>query len=59
MSFLCSRIAPVVHRTIYDYQEYPVAVRPFLPEIRAFSEYNHYKILHPILQYVDISHRLH
>ncbi|KAH9934538.1 Clavaminate synthase-like protein [Epithele typhae] len=39
-----------MHRAIDDRQEYPKALLPLLPEIRAFCEHNHYKILHPILQ---------
>ncbi|RPD60588.1 Clavaminate synthase-like protein [Lentinus tigrinus ALCF2SS1-7] len=39
-----------MHHGIYDRQEYPKALRPFLPEIRAWSEHNHYNILHPILR---------
>ena len=45
----------LVHRGIYERQIYPKAVRPFLPEIRAFSEHNHFNVLHPILQYVTVS----
>ncbi|KAI0658180.1 Clavaminate synthase-like protein [Cubamyces menziesii] len=38
------------HRSITELQSHPKALRPFLPEMRAFTEYNHEKILHPILQ---------
>ena len=40
-----------MHPRIYDRDIYPKAVRPFLPEIRAWTEHNHYNILHPILRY--------
>ena len=43
-----------VHRAIYEQQEYPEALRPFAPELRAFSEHNHFKVLHPLLQYVFV-----
>ena len=39
-----------VHHPIF-YQQHPQALQPFLPEIRAFAEHNHYNILHPILRY--------
>lgn len=55
MNYSCSLPipnTPVVHHAIFDRQEYPKAMRPLLPEIRSFTEHNHFKILHPILQYV-------
>ncbi|KAI0634446.1 Clavaminate synthase-like protein [Trametes polyzona] len=38
------------HRTVTELQSHPKAVQPFFPELRAFAEYNHNKILVPILQ---------
>ena len=43
---------PTANRQIYGRDIYPKALQPFLPEMRAFTEYNHYNILHPILRYV-------
>ncbi|KAI0819385.1 hypothetical protein BC628DRAFT_1423870 [Trametes gibbosa] len=31
-------------------QDHPAAFQPFLPELREFTEYNHHKIMFPILQ---------
>ncbi len=42
-----------MHHSIFD-QQHPKALQPFLTEIRAFTEHNHYNILHPILQSVPI-----
>ncbi|KAH9934556.1 Clavaminate synthase-like protein [Epithele typhae] len=39
-----------MYRSVDGLQEYPKALHPLLPEIRAFCEHNHYKILHPILR---------
>ncbi|RDX52316.1 Clavaminate synthase-like protein [Lentinus brumalis] len=39
-----------IHHTVNNERDHPIALRPFLPEIRAFNEYNHFHILHPILQ---------
>ncbi|KAI0649640.1 Clavaminate synthase-like protein [Trametes meyenii] len=39
-----------LHRTITELQTHPKALQPFLPELRTFTEYNHNKILHPILR---------
>ena len=41
-----------VHRSIFGHQKHPKALEPFLPELRAFAEHNHYNVLHPILRYV-------
>ncbi|KAI0649643.1 Clavaminate synthase-like protein [Trametes meyenii] len=38
-----------MHRWITK-EAHPNALRPFLPEILTFAEYNHYNILHPILR---------
>ncbi|KAI0630153.1 Clavaminate synthase-like protein [Trametes polyzona] len=38
-----------MHRDIFR-QEHPKALQPFLPEIRAFVEHNHFNVLHPILR---------
>ena len=32
--------------------EYPAVLRPLVPEIRTFSQFNHDKLVTPILQYV-------
>ncbi len=50
-SVLNSTMCSVVHPHVYDRQEYPKSLRLFLPEIRAWTEHNHYNILHPILRY--------
>ncbi|PIL28628.1 hypothetical protein GSI_08670 [Ganoderma sinense ZZ0214-1] len=47
-----------VHDQIHHYmvvhpnfgQHHPGAVQPFLTEIHAFMEYNHFNVLHPVLQ---------
>ncbi|EJF59958.1 Clavaminate synthase-like protein [Dichomitus squalens] len=39
-----------VHRTVFDRQKHPKALEPFLPELRAFAEHNHYNVLHQILR---------
>ncbi len=41
----------LAHRSITKLQSHPKALQPFLPEMRAFTEYTHSKILLPILQY--------
>ncbi|OJT03633.1 UPF0676 protein [Trametes pubescens] len=40
------------HRAVTDpeLQQHPRAIDPFLPELRAFTEHNHYNILHPLLR---------
>ncbi|KAI0752451.1 Clavaminate synthase-like protein [Daedaleopsis nitida] len=38
-----------LHRPIFQ-QQHPEALRPFLSEIRAFVEHNHYNVLHPVLR---------
>ncbi|KAI1787059.1 Clavaminate synthase-like protein [Ganoderma leucocontextum] len=38
-----------MHHSIFD-QQHPKALQPFLSEIRAFTEHNHFKVLHPILR---------
>ncbi|KAI0752450.1 Clavaminate synthase-like protein [Daedaleopsis nitida] len=38
-----------LHHPVF-YQQHPHALQPFLPEIRAFAEHNHYNILHPVLR---------
>ncbi|TBU25808.1 Clavaminate synthase-like protein [Dichomitus squalens] len=38
-----------MHRRIFN-QQHPKALQPFLPELRAFAEHNHYNVLHPILR---------
>ncbi|KAI1787058.1 Clavaminate synthase-like protein [Ganoderma leucocontextum] len=38
-----------MHRPIFD-QQHPNALQPFLPELRAFTEHNHYNVLHPVLR---------
>ncbi|KAI9068185.1 Clavaminate synthase-like protein [Trametes sanguinea] len=41
-----------VHRAVNDaeLQEHPRALEPFLPELRAFTEHNHFSIVHPLLR---------
>ncbi|PIL28620.1 hypothetical protein GSI_08662 [Ganoderma sinense ZZ0214-1] len=39
------------HRTVYCGQKHLRALEPFLPELRAFSEFNHYDVLHNIIRY--------
>ena len=50
-SYLYTNVS-TVHPTVYERDIYPKAVRPFLPEIRAWTEHNHFNILHPLLRYV-------
>ncbi|KAI0634517.1 Clavaminate synthase-like protein [Trametes polyzona] len=40
------------HRAVTDpeIQQHPEAIQPFLPELRAFTEHNHFEILHPLLR---------
>ncbi|KAJ8519078.1 hypothetical protein ONZ45_g3929 [Pleurotus djamor] len=35
-------------------RQHPQAIRPFLPEIKAFAEFNHFKVLHPVLRLLAI-----
>ncbi|KAI9070315.1 Clavaminate synthase-like protein [Trametes sanguinea] len=39
-----------MHRSITELQDHPKALQPFLPELRAFTEFTHKRILEPILQ---------
>ncbi|KAI0658145.1 Clavaminate synthase-like protein [Cubamyces menziesii] len=41
-----------LHRAVTDpeLQEHPRAMEPFLPELRAFTEHNHYNVMHPLLR---------
>lgn len=55
----CRSYVTPVHHAVYDRQEYPKALRPFLPEIRAWTEHNHYNVLHPILRLVTSSVLVH
>nr|VWO99283.1 AB hydrolase-1 domain-containing protein [Ganoderma boninense] len=47
-----------MNRQIYGCDIYPKALQPFLPEMRAFAEYNHYNILHPILRLLALGMEL-
>lgn len=47
-----AKLPRLAHRSITKLQSHPKALQPFLPEMRAFTEYTHSKILVPILQYV-------
>ncbi|KAM5546254.1 hypothetical protein V8D89_000380 [Ganoderma adspersum] len=47
-----------LHRSIFGEQKHPKAVQPFLPELRAFSEHNHYNVLHPVLRMLAIGMEL-
>ncbi|KAI0752457.1 Clavaminate synthase-like protein [Daedaleopsis nitida] len=47
-----------MHSAIYDRDIYPKALRPFLPEIRAWTEHNHYNVLHPILRLLALGMEL-
>ncbi|KAM5546270.1 hypothetical protein V8D89_000396 [Ganoderma adspersum] len=38
------------HRAVFGGQKHPKALEPFLPELRAFSEFNHFNVLHNILR---------
>ena len=40
-----------IHHSIFS-QQHPKALQPFLSEMRAFTEHNHYNVLHPILRSV-------
>ena len=46
-----------MHRTVFGGQKHPKALEPFLPELRAFSEFNHFDVLHNILRYADVFRR--
>ncbi|KAI8989246.1 Clavaminate synthase-like protein [Trametes punicea] len=46
-----------MHRAILN-QDHPKALKPFLPEVRAFAEYNHFNILHPILRLLALGMEL-
>lgn len=52
MQFFEAELPRLAHRSITKLQSHPKALQPFLPEMRAFTEYTHNKILTPILQYV-------
>ncbi|OSC99249.1 Clavaminate synthase-like protein [Trametes coccinea BRFM310] len=39
-----------MHRSITELQNHPKALQAFLPELRAFTEFTHKRILEPILQ---------
>ncbi|TBU25799.1 Clavaminate synthase-like protein [Dichomitus squalens] len=43
-----------LHRTVFGGQKHPKALEPFLPELRAFCEHNHYNVLHNILRLLAI-----
>ncbi|CDO77726.1 hypothetical protein BN946_scf184969.g77, partial [Trametes cinnabarina] len=49
-SFLSSYLS--VHRAVNDLelQEHARAIGPFLPELRAFTEHNHFGVVHPLLR---------
>ncbi|TBU57628.1 Clavaminate synthase-like protein [Dichomitus squalens] len=47
-----------VHRTVFDRQKHPKALEPFLPELRAFTEHNHYNVLHQILRLLALGMEL-
>lgn len=40
-----------VHRSVFGQQQHPKFLQPFLPELRTFSEHNHFNVLHPVLKY--------
>ena len=46
-----------MHRTVFGGQKHPKALEPFLPELRTFSEFNHFDVLHNILRYADVFRR--
>ncbi|KAG6824875.1 hypothetical protein H0H92_005560 [Tricholoma furcatifolium] len=43
-----------VHRDV-TCKEHPSALRPFLPELAAFTKFNHLNVLHPLLRLVALS----
>ncbi|KAI1787060.1 Clavaminate synthase-like protein [Ganoderma leucocontextum] len=47
-----------LHRSIFGQQKHPMALEPFLPELRTFSEHNHYNILHPVLRLLALGMEL-
>ncbi|KAI0703871.1 Clavaminate synthase-like protein [Cerioporus squamosus] len=47
-----------LHRSIFGQQRHPQALQPFLPEVRAFAEHNHYNILYPTLQMLALGMEL-
>ncbi|PIL28758.1 hypothetical protein GSI_08802 [Ganoderma sinense ZZ0214-1] len=40
----------IEHYQFFEQKHHPQALQPFLPEIYAFAEHNHFKVLHPILR---------
>ncbi|KAI0365420.1 Clavaminate synthase-like protein [Pilatotrama ljubarskyi] len=40
------------HRSVTDseLQQHPEVIKPFLPELRAFTEHNHFNVIHPLLR---------
>ncbi|KAI0638899.1 Clavaminate synthase-like protein [Trametes polyzona] len=43
-----------IHRSVFGQQRHPDAIKPFLPELRAFAEHNHFNVLFPFLQMLAI-----
>ncbi|TBU57622.1 Clavaminate synthase-like protein [Dichomitus squalens] len=41
-------------KPLFEQQSHPKVLEPFLPELRAFAEHNHFKVLHPILRLLAI-----
>ncbi|KAI0761385.1 Clavaminate synthase-like protein [Trametes elegans] len=41
-----------LHRAVTDpaFQQHPAALEPLLPELRAFTEHNHFNVMHPLLR---------
>ncbi|KAM5539612.1 hypothetical protein V8D89_006721 [Ganoderma adspersum] len=42
----------------FEQKHHPQALQPFLPEICAFAEHNHFKVLHPILRLLALGMEL-
>ncbi|TBU25810.1 Clavaminate synthase-like protein [Dichomitus squalens] len=47
-----------LHRSICGQQKHPKALEPFLPELRSFSEHNHYNVLFPVLRLLALGMEL-
>lgn len=46
------------HRSVFGQQQHPKFLQPFLPELRTFSEHNHFDVLHPVLKLLALGMEL-
>ncbi|KAH9934537.1 Clavaminate synthase-like protein [Epithele typhae] len=48
-----------MHRSLAEgLQKHPKALQPLIPELRAFAEFNHYEVLHPVLRLLALGMEL-